>query len=350
MARTCDPVTARAETWGSEAPLSRVAPGLARIDVELLRWLGNPGPLLAPAVAQMTGCRSGKRLRPALALLFSGERIPSQRTLTAAALVELLHVASLCHDDVVDGADERRARPSIHRQHGVPIALMSGDYLLARASRAAADLGPRVVGTVADTVSAMCTGQVDEMAQKGKLDRTEAEYWRSVEGKTAELMALACRLGAWSAGRRSGVVGAAASAGREFGLAYQLVDDLLDICGPAGELGRIPGTDLSQGVITLPVILGLAVEPRLLTRLPGAPVPAAETIAVRLARHGVIARIRSKVERRLGRSVDWARRAGQEEAMKHLAAWLRGRVAMAEAAAVGPAQGSLVARDGAGRR
>lgn len=308
---------------------------LGLLGPELRRWLARPGSALGPVVDRLTSATTGKRLRPGLVLLFADVAAARPEALTAAALVELVHAGSLYHDDVIDGAVQRRGVPSANAEFGVPMAITGGDYLLARSSAAAASLGTDVATWAAETVTELCRGEAEETAVGWCNDRSEEHYRAAVEGKTGSLMALACRLGAWCRGASASESERAARAGLELGVAYQVVDDLLDLCGPVEELGRPPGTDLAQGVTTLPVILGLCEDPRLLAGLPGEPVAAARAVASRLAGTGALDATLAELDRTLARSRAAARGIPGEDAVEALGRWLLARADVA-CRAVGP--------------
>ncbi|MBV6508040.1 MAG: hypothetical protein JJLCMIEE_01099 [Acidimicrobiales bacterium] len=318
---------------GGTGPLGAVAGAIGTVHEHIRWWLGEPGPVLAPVVARLTTDTCGKSLRAGLVLLFAGEQRSTDQAATAGALVELIHAGSLYHDDVIDNASHRRGSPSANAEFGAPMAITCGDFLLARASLAAASLGGEVARWSAETVTELCRGQSEEMASTGDTARTAAQYWSAVDGKTASLMALACRLGAWCAPHLDQEPSRAALSGLRFGSAFQLVDDLLDLCGPATELGRVPGSDLSQQVFTLPVILGLAADPGLLGELPAQPAAAAAEVASRLSGTGVLDAVRSEVAELLDSSLDVLTGLAVHAEMVSLADWLLGRADRALGAA-----------------
>lgn len=314
-------------------PLDALAGPIAAVGDRIGLWLGEPGAALAPVVARLTTETRGKSLRAGLVLLFAAEHCTTDQAASAGALVELIHAGSLYHDDVIDDASHRRGSPSANAEFGVPMAITCGDFLLARASLAAASLGGDVAGWSAETVTELCRGQSEEMASTGDTARTAEQYWSAVDGKTASLMALACRLGAWCAPGTEQDPARAALAGLRFGLAFQLVDDMLDLCGPSAELGRTPGSDLSQQVYTLPVILGLASEPALLVGLPPEPAAAAAGVAHRLRQLGALDAARDEVAELLDSSLNAAVGLAGRAGMVSLAEWLLSRADRALAAA-----------------
>ena len=172
--------------------------------------------------------------------------------------VELVHQGSLYHDDVIDGAETRRNVKSVNVRWGNREAILAGDYLLARASEIAADLGTEVARLLASTIAALCEGQVREVRAAFDPDRTEGAYLASISGKTAALLAASARIGGIVAGHPQEAVDALSAFGHHYGLAFQVVDDLLDVMATDEELGKPAGNDLVEGVYTLPVIRALA--------------------------------------------------------------------------------------------
>ena len=201
----------------------------------------------------------GKRVRPGFAIAAAGTRhadavSASEAVLMGGVAVELVHIGSLYHDDVMDDAELRRNGPSVNALWGNHRAILAGDFLLARASEIAASLGTEVAGLLAATIGQLCEGQILELRDTYNVDRTEADYERSIGGKTASLLATACRVG--------GIVGeiprtdieAVTEFGHAYGMAFQIVDDILDVVGTDEQLGKPAGNDLLEGVYTLPVL------------------------------------------------------------------------------------------------
>ena len=201
----------------------------------------------------------GKRLRPALALVAAtrGERHATREDLLGGVAVELVHLASLYHDDVIDEATVRRNVESVNSRYGNLVAIVAGDYLLSRSAAIAAGLGTEIAGLLATTLGLLCQGQVAEVRSCFKTDRTEDDYFATIAGKTAALMATSCRIGALTSGARRDEVDAFTRFGRAFGMVFQLRDDVLDVVADDGELGKPPGQDLAEGVYTLPVLIAL---------------------------------------------------------------------------------------------
>ena len=189
------------------------------------------------------------------AALTTVEAPVSNDVVLGAAAVELVHLGSLYHDDVLDDASTRRGRPSVNARWGNFMAIIAGDYLLARASSIAAELGTEITTILADTIAALCEGQVREHQTAFSLDRSVEAYEACLAGKTASLLAASARIGALTAGLPRNHVEALTTFAHGFGMAFQIRDDILDICGTDEQLGKPAGNDLVEGVYTLPVIL-----------------------------------------------------------------------------------------------
>src|SRR5687768_11741103 len=201
---------------------------------------------------------SGKRLRPALALLTGrlGE-YDAERLLHMAVGVELLHGASLVHDDVVDESDLRRGAQTLFTRVGNALAVLVGDYLFAQsATRCVATGDVRVIGLFAQTLASMCQGQIEEASRGNAPEQTltREQYYQTIWGKTASLFVLACEGSAILAGLSEPQIAAMRRYGDRLGLAFQVVDDVLDFIGDEAQLGKPVGSDVRQGTITLPVI------------------------------------------------------------------------------------------------
>ncbi len=201
----------------------------------------------------------GKRLRPILAVASatSGGRPASREDLLGGVSVELMHLASLYHDDVIDEADIRRNVDSVNARYGNLVAIVGGDYLMARSAGIAADLGVEVARLMAHTLAWLTRGQVSEVRTIWSTDRTEADYYEAIEGKTAALMAASCHVGALTAGHPDDVREALIEFGRCFGMVYQLRDDILDVIATDNELGKPAGQDLAEGIYNLPTLIAL---------------------------------------------------------------------------------------------
>ena len=204
----------------------------------------------------------GKRLRPLLAIAAatSGERPATTNELLGAVSLELMHLASLYHDDVMDEAVIRRSVDSVNARYGNLVAIVAGDYLMARSAGLAADLGAETASLMARTLASLTRGQVSEVRTLYSLERTEDDYFEAIEGKTATLMSSSCRMGAMTAGLGDAETEALSEFGRCFGMVYQLRDDILDLIAVDNELGKPAGQDLAEGIYNLPTLFALSDE------------------------------------------------------------------------------------------
>ncbi len=201
----------------------------------------------------------GKRIRPTLAIAAAaaGNAPIDDSVLLSGVAVELVHLASLYHDDVMDEATTRRNSPSVNSRWGNLVAIVAGDFLLARAAGIAARLGQPVAELLADTLARLCEGQILEVNTAFKVDRTQEQYLAAISGKTASLMATSCKIGALASSLDEGIASKLEQVGYLFGMVYQIRDDILDIVGTRDELGKPPAQDLVEGIYTLPTIFAL---------------------------------------------------------------------------------------------
>jgi len=245
------------------AVLGLVQPGLARVEATLRQLAETDDAILAPMLSNVLS-GSGKRLRPALALLI-GRMAAAERSADAlnqmAVGVELLHAASLVHDDIVDESDTRHGGATLYARVGNALAVLVGDYLFSQAAQACVATGNLdVVRLFAQTLGAMAQGQIDD-ANRQLSGRhawetlTRDRYYRTIQGKTASLFVLACEGTGLLTGLSPSEVEALRAYGQNLGLAFQVYDDILDFTATEEELGKPVGSDLRQGTITLPVIL-----------------------------------------------------------------------------------------------
>jgi heptaprenyl diphosphate synthase len=204
----------------------------------------------------------GKRLRPlfgaaAFATALAPGSVVSQDAVRGGVAVELVHLGSLYHDDVIDEASTRRTVQSVNARWGNLTAIVAGDFLLARASEIAASLGTEVAGLLAATIGRLCEGEIGELQSAFRADRTQESYLVSISGKTASLFSTACRIGAIVADLPRPQIDALTTFGESYGMAFQIVDDVLDLTSTEAQLGKPAGHDLVEGVYTLPVLLTL---------------------------------------------------------------------------------------------
>jgi len=234
-----------------------VQDGLAAVERTLADTAQPDHPLLGPMLSMVLP-GSGKRLRPALALL-TGRlgTYDADRLLQMATGAELLHGASLVHDDVVDESDLRRGAQTLFTRVGNALAVLVGDYLFAQSAKRCVATGDvRVIDLFAQTLASMCQGQIEEASRGSSphLTLTREGYYQTIWGKTASLFVLACEGSAILAGLPEPTIQAMSRYGDRLGLAFQVVDDILDFIGDERELGKPVGGDVKQGTITLPVI------------------------------------------------------------------------------------------------
>lgn len=233
-----------------------LAPHMAALRTFLQAQVGAFEPELHPMVTEALA-HPGKLLRPTL--LFSSahrEGQPAAAVVRGAAVVELVHLATLVHDDVLDGADTRHGATTANRTHGAHAAILFGDALFAHALVLAAELPtPDLCRMVARAAREVCSGEVCQTFSRGQVDLSMADYERHIRLKTAELFAAACRAGAFLAGRPAAEIDACEAFGMRLGVAYQVYDDLVDILQTSEKAGKTLGTDVASGKLTLPLIL-----------------------------------------------------------------------------------------------
>ena len=204
----------------------------------------------------------GKRIRPAMLLLSARavsedetQLLPS-RVILAACAIEALHMASLMHDDVVDNSQERRGRRTANSIWGNEVSVLAGDFVLSRALSVFADhTPPRAIRSILHMTVSLCEGEMEQLANRGNVDNTVERYYQTIELKTANLFSTACQVGADLCDAPQRHVTAMATFGRHYGAAFQIADDLLDLLGDPSVTGKPRGTDLREGMFTLPVLL-----------------------------------------------------------------------------------------------
>src|SRR3954451_8702484 len=245
--------------WLPEGDLgARLAEGLARVEEALRTAVDSEHAFISEAAGHLVAA-GGKRFRPLLALLAAELGDPRAPGVTEAAVVcELTHLATLYHDDVMDEAAVRRGAPSANSRWTNSIAILTGDLLFARASDLLADLGPEAVRVQAQTFERLVTGQIRETVGAEPGTDPVAHYLDVLADKTGSLVATSARFGASFAGVDPSLVAALTAFGEEVGVAFQISDDLLDIVSEDGASGKSPGTDLREGIATLPVLFALA--------------------------------------------------------------------------------------------
>ena len=236
-----------------DADLARVEQGLESALTD-----GHQNPyLVEPGLRVVRG--GGKRLRPVLTIAaaasFGGGFDDDVQA--GAVACELVHAGSLVHDDIMDDADERRGTPTVNSVEGDNHAILVGDFLLARAGELAAGVSKEVAGTLASTIAALGDGQSREVVDLYDTERTVESFLTSISGKTAALMRSSARIGALCGRLPEDAVAALSEFGQAFGMAFQIIDDVLDIVSSAELMGKPVGNDIREGVYTLPVLLAL---------------------------------------------------------------------------------------------
>ncbi len=240
---------------GNSALEATLEPRLALVE-ERLRDAVAQSDTLADATSRHLVNAGGKRLRPMLTLLTAqlGDGLRPE-VIDAGVVVELTHLATLYHDDVMDSAPTRRGAPAAHEVWGNSVAILTGDLLFARASRVVAGLGPEAVRIQAETFERLCLGQLHETVGPGKNDDPVAHYLQVLADKTGSLIGTSARFGAMFAGCDALTVQQVSTYGELAGVAFQLADDVIDIRSDTEQTGKTPGTDLREGVATMPVLL-----------------------------------------------------------------------------------------------
>ena len=241
-----------------------LARGLTQVEELLHREVQSEFRFLTEASLHLVDA-GGKRFRPLLTLLagqFGPEGLEQEGRMAdvvrAAAVVELVHLATLYHDDVMDEATMRRGAVSANARWDNTVAILTGDFLFAHASRLVADLGPEAVRIISCTFAELVTGQMRETLGPGEGADPVAHYLAVVAEKTGSLIATSGRYGAMFSGAPQERIDALRRFGEKIGTAFQISDDIIDIASPATQSGKTPGTDLREGIRTLPMLYALA--------------------------------------------------------------------------------------------
>ncbi|MEV0780360.1 polyprenyl synthetase family protein [Streptomyces sp. NPDC050433] len=232
-----------------------VLSGLSAVEAGLLEATKSEVPFITEAAQHLVRA-GGKRFRPLVVMLAAQFGDPyAPGIVPAAVVVELTHLATLYHDDVMDEADVRRGVGSANSRWGNSVAVLTGDFLFARASHILADLGPEAVRIQAEAFERLVTGQILETAGPRDGRDPVSHYLDVLAGKTGALFAVSGRFGALTSGADEAVIDILTQYGERLGVAFQLADDVLDIASDSHESGKTPGTDLREGIPTLPVLL-----------------------------------------------------------------------------------------------
>jgi len=235
-----------------------VQEGLARVEDRLKDVANLEFPFMAKLLSHVLDTQ-GKRVRPAITLLAANfHPHDEQKTELLATAVELLHIATLIHDDTVDDSDVRRGRATISSVWGRNAAVLLGDYIFASSAAFVCDTGNiRVIRRCSETIMELSSGELHEMAESYNSSQTREQYFSRIYQKTASLFTTAGETGAVLSGAPEDVVQALKAYSYNLGMAFQIVDDILDFDGTEQEVGKPVGNDLSQGIITLPAIMAV---------------------------------------------------------------------------------------------
>jgi heptaprenyl diphosphate synthase len=247
---------------GLEAPdptLEREIRGrLDEVEAALEKAVRADSDMLADT-AQYLLAAGGKRFRPMLVLLSGYFGDPADPRLIAGSVsIELVHQATLYHDDVIDEADARHGVASANARWDNTVAILTGDYLFAKASEISTDLGTDICALLARTIATLCDGQIREVEAAGRVEQAEPDYLEVIRRKTGALIATSCRLGGMLSDAPAEAQDLLEEYGEALGLAFQLSDDIMDLTASVETLGKEPGQDLREGVYTLPVLHAMA--------------------------------------------------------------------------------------------
>ncbi len=241
-----------------------IAPELELLEQVLCEALTSPVPLITEIGMHLVRS-GGKRLRPALYLLAAkaGAAYDREKAIPLAAAIELIHMASLVHDDVIDRADTRRGAVTANAKWGNQIAVLTGDHMFARAFSLVSHKGyPEGVGEgLSSLVQGLCAGEILQDSSLYDVGIDLEEYERRIEMKTADFLSVCCELGAIVGGASTETTEKLKAYGKAIGMAFQITDDLLDVTGEEERIGKPAGNDIRQGVVTLPVICALDTSP-----------------------------------------------------------------------------------------
>nr|WP_245542128.1 polyprenyl synthetase family protein [Propionispira raffinosivorans] len=237
---------------------------LAKLEKEMLAVVQSPIELITEIGTHLVNS-GGKRLRPALYFLAvrCGSSVDEKNIMPLAAAIEMIHMASLVHDDVIDSADMRRGTPTANSKWGNQISILSGDYLFAKAFSLIAkqNYSSRVTMILAQLICDLSEGEIIQNKETFRASKDKSEYYARIAKKTANFIAASCELGAIVAKLPEKEIDALRQYGEAIGMAFQITDDLLDLTATQEEIGKPAGNDILQGIVTLPVIHALEVSP-----------------------------------------------------------------------------------------
>jgi octaprenyl-diphosphate synthase len=257
MAGLAHPSTLSESPGGFSELFHRVSPQMEALD----RFMRSQVERFEPEIREMAAyCldTTGKRLRPTMVFIsgWQGDGVVSEDLVRAAGVVEMVHLATLVHDDIMDRAEIRRNRRTAAREFGADAAVLLGDALFSQALHVAAQFpSTEVCRIVAESTRKVCSGEIMQTLRRRDSTISLAEYHRMIDLKTAELFRVSCFLGARLSGHEAGFAAAADTFGRHLGIAYQIYDDLVDFVGEEQNIGKTLGTDLATGKLTLPLML-----------------------------------------------------------------------------------------------
>jgi heptaprenyl diphosphate synthase len=233
---------------------------LAEVEAGLEKAVRSDSDFVTEATSYLVSA-GGKRFRPMLLLLGGYFGDPTDpRLIQGAVAIEIVHLATLYHDDVIDEAVSRRGHTSVNATWGNTVAILTGDFLFARASEISADLGTDVSRLLARTIATLCDGQIREVELSGRATADEGAYMEIIRRKTAALIATSCRLGGMLSDAPAEAIERLDDLGMALGMAFQLSDDIMDVVSTEAELRKEPGQDMREGVYTLPVLYALQEE------------------------------------------------------------------------------------------
>lgn len=239
-----------------------ISADLRKVEIELEKYLTVDDPVLSQTCVYLLEA-GGKRMRPGFTLLagkFFNYRF--EKLLPVAMAIELIHMATLVHDDVVDASLTRRGRPTVAAKWGNTVSIATGDYLFAKALELIMKIdNPKVSKMLADVSVEMCQGEIQQIRYSFDVEQNFKQYYYRIRRKTALLIGLSCKLGAMVSDANPRQVWIMGTYGHCLGIAFQIVDDILDIVAKPKELGKPVGGDIRQGIITLPMIYALKESP-----------------------------------------------------------------------------------------
>lgn len=233
---------------------------LDQVELALHRIIGQKKNGRTLAVINYLLAARGKRIRPALVLLSAKAvqqvNLADQQSLVSvSAAVELIHLASLIHDDVMDHASLRHSQPTLNAKYGQDVAISVGDYLYSRAFELVASCGNlNILASIGQATCAMCEGELVQVCERDNLNLQKERYFNIIKNKTASLFAVSCKAGANLADSGAFYERVLADYGMDFGISFQIVDDSLDLIGSEDNLGKAPGIDFNLGEVTLPIL------------------------------------------------------------------------------------------------